>query len=41
MEQNSRLKSFAHLSSQFLHVGVDLIQQVVALLKQRVLGVHE
>lgn len=31
----------AHLSSQFLHVGVQFIQQVVALLEQRTLRVHE
>lgn len=36
-----RLRRCAHLSSQFLHVRVDLIQQVVTLLEQRVLGVHE
>lgn len=31
----------SHLCSQLLHVGVDLIQQVVALLEQRVLGIHK
>lgn len=36
-----RRRRFAHLGSQLLHVRVDLIQQVVALLEQRVLGVHE
>lgn len=43
MEQHAerRRRRFAHLGSQLLHVRVDLIQQVVALLEQRVLGVHE
>lgn len=43
MEQYAerRRRRFAHLGSQLLHVRVDLIQQVVALLEQRVLGVHE
>lgn len=30
-----------HLRCQLLHVGVDLVQDVVALLEQRVLGTHE
>lgn len=33
--------SDAHLSSQLLHVGVNLIQQVETLLKEGVLGMHE
>jgi len=31
----------AHLGGQLLHVGVYVVQQVVALLEQGVLGVHE
>lgn len=40
-KERRRIQSWPHLCSQFLHVGVDVVQQAVALLEERVLRVHE